>query len=331
MRCCLIAFYEVLLLACAAPVFGQDFPADQSMRAGGDLLAKQRWQVGAVVEAVGGPARGVTVIVPVPSQWPEQQVITVAEDISPRVHSIRYRNVSLGTRLMVVEIPRLDAGETANVLITFEVQKHAIVEPANPQTMKAPRNPPPEVRPYLLPSPYIESQDPRIRALAKQIANGPEAPWQHVEAIFDWVRENIEYQEGSLKGAVTALRDGNGDCEELTSLFIALCRASNIPARTVWVPGHCYPEFYLQDEQGRGQWLPCQVAGQRDFGRIFETRPILQKGDNFRIPEDPRPQRYVQIVKSLPGRGFVHPQVKVIQQPLSGHGRNRSEAGANRN
>jgi transglutaminase-like putative cysteine protease len=216
-------------------------------------------------------------------------------------------------------------------LITFEVQKHAIVEPANPQTMKAPRNPPPEVRPYLLPSPYIESRDLRIRALAKQIANGPAAPWQHVEAIFDWVRENIEYQEGSLKGAVTALRDGNGDCEELTSLFIALCRASNIPARTVWVPGHCYPEFYLQDEQGRGQWLPCQVAGQRDFGRIFETRPILQKGDNFRIPEDPRPQRYVQIVKSLPGRGFVHPQVKVIQQPLSGHGRNRSEAGANRN
>jgi hypothetical protein len=141
-------------------------------------------------------------------------------------------------------------------------------------------------------------------------------PWQQAEAIYDWVRENVDYQEGNLKGAVAALRDGNGDCEELTSLFIALCRASNIPARTVWVPGHCYGEFYLQDEQGQGHWLPCQAAGARDFGRISETRPILQKGDNFRVPEDPRPQRYVQIVKSLPGRGYVHPQVKVIQQPL---------------
>ena len=52
----------------------------------------------------------------------------------------------------------------------------------------------------------------------------------------------------------------------------------------VWVPGHCYPEFYLEDAEGRGHWIPCQAAGTRAFGSMPEHRPILQKGDNFRVP-----------------------------------------------
>ena len=73
------------------------------------------------------------------------------------------------------------------------------------------------------------------------------------ELIYDHVRDNVEYRNGRLKGALAALRDGHGDCEELSSLFIAVCRANKIPARTIWVPNHCYPEFYLVDQDGEGQ------------------------------------------------------------------------------
>ena len=47
-----------------------------------------------------------------------------------------------------------------------------------------------------------------------------------------------------------------------------------------------------------------------------EVRPILQKGDNFRVPGDPqkRPLRYAQIVGSLPGRGFVHPKIEIVHE-----------------
>ncbi len=110
------------------------------------------------------------------------------------------------------------------------------------------------------------------------------------------------------------LNDKTGDCEELTSLFIALCRASKIPARTVWVPEHCYPEFYLVDDDGKGHWFPCQAAGTRCFGGIPELRPILQKGDNFKDPERPRErQRYVsEFLKGSGGAG--KPTVKFIRQ-----------------
>jgi hypothetical protein len=69
------------------------------------------------------------------------------------------------------------------------------------------------------------------------------------------------------------------------SLFVALCRAESIPARLVRVPGHCYPEFYLLDRNGKGHWFPCQAAGTRAFGSMPDPRPILQKGDNVLVPE----------------------------------------------
>ena len=63
----------------------------------------------------------------------------------------------------------------------------------------------------------------------------------------------------------------------------------------VWVQGHCYPEFYLQDEDEGEHWFPCQVAGPRAFGSMPDHRPILQKGDNFRIPETKQRRRYVAV------------------------------------
>ena len=132
-----------------------------------------------------------------------------------------------------------------------------------------------------VPSPYIESRDPKIRELAKEIGADKEKAWEKVEAIYDWVREKVEYKNGPLKGALAALKDGTGDCEELTSLFIAICRANDIPARTVWVPGHCYPEFYLDDEEGKGHWFPCQAAGSPAFGGHSGEPADPAKGRQF--------------------------------------------------
>ena len=152
-----------------------------------------------------------------------------------------------------------------------------------------------DVKQYLSSSPYIETRNQRIRKAAKEVMreSADKTDWEKVERIYDWVREKVEYKNGKLKGALAALRDGDGDCEELTSLFIAMCRVNDIPARTVWIPGHCYPEFYLEDSDGNGYWFPCQAAGTRQFGRMDEYRPVLQKGDRFKVPEKRTPVRYV--------------------------------------
>jgi hypothetical protein len=227
--------------------------------------------------------------------WPEQRVKQLDEQKMGGAR-ISYRTLDGGVKQMVVSIPKLAAGQEASAIVTLEVTKHRILAPAETIGLAAPARPARELARFLAPSPYIESNDAKIKSLVPQIIADKSGGWDQAAAIFDWVRANVKYEFAEqIKPAVAALDDGQGDCEELSSLVIALCRAGKIPARAVWVPGHTYPEFYLVDSTGQGHWYPCQAAGaDRQFGSMIEDRPILQKGDNFRVPGERQPQRYVQ-------------------------------------
>jgi hypothetical protein len=251
------------------------------------------WRVGMRISADAGNCLNLLGTIPVPRQWHDQQVRIVEEDISPNIPRVAYRTIDEGADQMVIAIPGLRRGEKAHALVTFEVKRKAGVVPADTTQFVLPTKMPRQVRFYLGASPYIETRHPKIKQLAKELDHPELTAWEQVEKIYDEVRERVEYRNGELKGAVAALQDGNGDCEELTSLFIAVCRAKGIPARTVWVPDHCYPEFYLEDHDGEGHWFPCQAAGTRAFGYMPDPRPILQKGDNFKVPEKKDRQRYV--------------------------------------
>ena len=86
---------------------------------------------------------------------------------------------------------------------------------------------------YLKPEPFVESDDPQILQLARQL-RGKDS-MQTARHLFRWVAGNIRYA-GYLReerGALYALRKREGDCTEYTDLFVALCRAGGIPARGI--------------------------------------------------------------------------------------------------
>lgn len=278
----------------------------------------QKWKIGVVIRALGGPCQGLFATVPVPTDWPEQSVRIVEEQVTDNVTRLTYRTLEDGGKQMLVQIPRLATGEEATALITFEITRNEILAPLDPTEFVFPKNVPRDISRYLGPSPQIESRHPQIVKLAGELTKDKESVWEQVEAIYDWVRENVEYKDQELKGALAALRDGDGDCEEMTSLIIALCRASKIPARTVWIPDHCYPEFYVLDREGNGHWIPCQAAGDRHFGAMPEERPVLQKGDNFKVPEKREPQRYIaEFLKGNSIRGGGKPEVQFYRIPVA--------------
>lgn len=139
------------------------------------------------------------------------------------------------------------------------------------------------MRQYLGPSPYIESRNGKIRT-AKEAAEGKTGSWENgskPSTIMPATRWSI---------ATGRSRAHQGLARRLWRLRgVVVAVHCHVPGQQhpgphrVWVPG-ALRRFYLEDEDSKGHWFPCQPAGGRDFGGISETRAILQRGDNFKLP-----------------------------------------------
>ncbi len=262
-----------------------------------------KWEFGIIVTAKGGPCAGLSGTVPLPQDWPEQQVKVVGEEITPAVRRHSFRTVE-GLKQLVFEIPQLAAGESATCLITLEITRSEQLPPSDPAALSIVKDLPRDLRRYLGASPFIESGNSKLRSLARELTAEKVSAWQQIEAMYDGVRERVKFEvdgKDKFRGAIGALRDGQADKEDLNSLFVALCRAHKVPARMVWSLDSCHAEFYLQDAAEKGLWIPCQLHGDRQFGQVSDHRPILEKGDNFKVPEKKEAQRFV--AEFLTGKG----------------------------
>jgi outer membrane protein assembly factor BamB/TolA-binding protein len=92
-----------------------------------------------------------------------------------------------------------------------------------------------EIERFLKPTLYIQSDHPRIQALARSIVGNERNSWKAAVRLMSWVYNNMSGQETnvSFKSALEVLNDMDGTCSEYSVLFIALARASGIPSRAV--------------------------------------------------------------------------------------------------
>jgi hypothetical protein len=157
-----------------------------------------------------------------------------------------------------------------------------------------------------------------------------DSAWQQVKSIQAGVRETVKYEpnpKDKNKGVLAVLRDGKAEREDLNATFVAICRAAKIPARMVWTVDYCYAEFYLEENPSpteesadssddkpivkdkkkpskgpKGSWYPCIMQDDRvELGACKDFRPILGKGDNFKVPEEKMVQRWVNLFWSAKG------------------------------
>lgn len=94
---------------------------------------------------------------------------------------------------------------------------------------------PGEVLHFLLPSRYCLSD--LLMDEAWKLFGETEAGFARVQAVCDWVHENVRFQYGTSNPKTTAVdvyRDRVGVCRDLTHLAVTFCRALNVPARYVF-------------------------------------------------------------------------------------------------
>ena len=89
---------------------------------------------------------------------------------------------------------------------------------------------------YTQPQRGIESDNAELRDLAQRIVGDETSPYKRVLMIQAWIQSNIRYPDlGSTypDDALQCIQAGTGDCAGQSKVFVALCRALGIPARTV--------------------------------------------------------------------------------------------------
>jgi transglutaminase-like putative cysteine protease len=180
----------------------------------------------------------------------ETTAIASNKRMSTRIDALRVRlsGVALGGFDLAGERQRL-VGDTLIV----------VPQPDSSLAPRPRRRFPPDQQATWSPEPLIQSKDSAIVNLARRIRGDERDPVEITRRINQWVHDSIADRiTFGVPSALQVLRTRVGDCNEHTQLFVALARASAIPARVAaglaYVDGkfyyHAWPEVLLRE------WVP---------------------------------------------------------------------------
>lgn len=129
---------------------------------------------------------------------------------------------------------------------------------------------------WLTDSHYIDCNKNAIKSKALEITEGSNSNMEKALEIHKYVIEHLEFYEDYHKPADVkaskTLEEGKGVCMNFSRLYVALCRAAAVPARTVW--GVVYADFdetYYYHHQWAevcdedGKWHICDLTKRKEF------------------------------------------------------------------
>ncbi|HOK72623.1 MAG TPA: pseudomurein-binding repeat-containing protein [Methanothermobacter sp.] len=122
---------------------------------------------------------------------------------------------------------------------------------------------------YLVSTANCQVNDPNIKALAAQLTAGLTSEWDKAKAVFNWVRDNIDYNfyYNTRYGATGTLQYRSANCCDHAHLVVALARAAGLPARYMHgictfssgTYGHVWAQIYIG-----GAWYDADATSIRN-------------------------------------------------------------------
>ena len=165
-------------------------------------------------------------------------------------YDTKYLRVKLsGINLKVLE---LDGGRQSLKGDVLEIRKEEIQSSKfKAESLKSPVE-------YLKGTMFIQSKDPEIVSMSKEIVKDEKDMLKKARLLYVWVYRNIRKTPAlTIPMATEVLKSRRGDCNEHTTLYTALARASGIPTRIAlgltykdgYFYYHAWPEIFI------GQWI----------------------------------------------------------------------------
>lgn len=187
--------------------------------------------------------------------------------------------------------------------------------------------------------PYIDPYDPDIILIAQTVLKNVEInnSFLQAQSLFVWLKENIRYQlhpgEEIVRPAAKTFLYKNGDCDDLSFLYISLCRSIGIPARfirgylltafdngTTAAVAHAWVEVFVGGGVGNDGWVPVECACicsiedrkidiEQNFGieDALHLRLFVDDGSNQSITH------YVSNIAYTTYNGYIQPPQSFVE------------------
>ena len=148
---------------------------------------------------------------------------------------------------------------------------------------------------YLYPNKYVNyGKNSECVKKAAEVCAGKNSDVEEIAAIFEYVSDNISYdkqlaatvQSGYIPNPDKTLASGKGICFDYASLFAAMCRSRNIPARLVI--GYADPNIYhawnevYTDETG---WITPELFLKKKGYNIADATFYSSNSDKKKISD----------------------------------------------
>jgi hypothetical protein len=121
---------------------------------------------------------------------------------------------------------------------------------------------------------FIDPTNPRINSIGQQILSSTNTQNAFLlgKQVFSWLKNNTMYQKHKTyqpQPAITTYNSGMGDCDDLTYLYLSICRSIGLPSRYIKgylisndsaIP-HVWAEIFVGTQISQTGWIPVECAG----------------------------------------------------------------------
>ena len=264
--------------------------------------------------------------IPIPCEWESQKVAKIIS-VQPAPHN-EYKDPEYGNNMLFWDFSKEPEKPSYKVQIRFRLESYEIQGEVDPEHIGRYDKKSKEYSIYTRSTHTIDIT-PKIKELAELAVGDEKNPYIKAEKIFKFVRQKMRYKihrqdrgvgtkcllDFSVIDKETGEEHYEGSCEQYSALFIALCRAAGIPARTVagfigWNPWikeedlkltynidttlsqyglaaaqhymalglHTWAEFYIPNYG----WIPADPQGGW-FSNFHNYKLIISKGRDVKL------------------------------------------------
>jgi hypothetical protein len=122
---------------------------------------------------------------------------------------------------------------------------------------------------------FIDPNNQDIKDIANDVIEKTQSDNSFIIAkeLFKWLKQNIHYKIHTRSNYVQpcseTIDSETGDCDDLSFLYISLCRSAGVPARFIRgflveqyeAIAHAWVEVFVGEKVGKNGWVPVECAG----------------------------------------------------------------------